>query len=225
MWRTKEIAVFFFLPPPIDQGKQTAALILKSPLMRLRLHVSCWDGMDSWWQAVFPYHQLQLAKTSSYGKCTGGCQSKHFTERFRVVGAGRRNAKRFFLLTAIALCISSSGMWLSFLGESTEWKQIPQSCKFFKKRGKTRFPLHQRCLKGATEAKPMVSCLVSLRSCSSRPFQTLLEDSALFLTAALKLSPGEESGNRNLSGRINCGWQRGALGRCAAEVSGWPERR
>lgn len=101
----------------------------------------------------------------------------------------------------------------------------PELQNFQGKRKNTRFPLYQRSLKGAAEAKPVVSCSALVRSCSSRPLQTLLEDSALFLTAALGLSPGEQSGNRNLSGRINCGWQRGALGRCAAEVSGWPERR
>jgi len=79
-----------------------------------------------------------MAKTSSYGKCTGGCQSKHFTKRFSVVGVGKRNAEHYSLLIAIALCI----LWqwdvtLSFLGERTEWKQMPQSCRIFKERGKT----------------------------------------------------------------------------------------
>lgn len=60
------------------------------------------------------------------------------TKRFSVVGVGKRNAEHYSLPVAIALCISWQwDVTLSFLGERTEWKQMPQSCRIFKERGKT----------------------------------------------------------------------------------------
>lgn len=108
---------------------------------------------------------------------------------------------------------------LKFYISSPQWpgrtggNDTPKLQLFQEKRENSRFPLRLREILRSSKKTAWGSCLALAGACCSGPLWTSLEACRLFfLTGAPYLSLGEDPGNENSSERMNCGWQRGALG-------------